>query len=76
MEVAGLNELPGSGSFSPGEESEYALHTFGAVFVEVGVDAGLGLVRLRRAVGRYSVGRIVRVNGKREILALGTDTDG
>jgi xanthine dehydrogenase YagR molybdenum-binding subunit len=59
MEAAGLNELPGSGSFSPGEESEYALHTFGAVFVEVGVDADLGLVRLRRAVGRYSVGRIV-----------------
>jgi xanthine dehydrogenase YagR molybdenum-binding subunit len=59
MGAAGLEELVGVGSFAPGEDDRYALHTFGAVFVEVGVDAELGLVRLRRAVGRYSVGRIV-----------------
>jgi hypothetical protein len=29
----------------------YAMRTFGAVFVEVGVDPALGLLRLRRAVG-------------------------
>jgi xanthine dehydrogenase YagR molybdenum-binding subunit len=59
MGAAGLEELIGVGSFSPGNADRYAFHTFGAVFVEVGVDPELGLVRLRRAVGRYSVGRIV-----------------
>jgi xanthine dehydrogenase YagR molybdenum-binding subunit len=59
MRAAGLDELVGEGSFSPRYDSPYALYTFGAVFVEVGVDPDLGMVRLRRAVGRYSVGRIV-----------------
>jgi xanthine dehydrogenase YagR molybdenum-binding subunit len=59
MTAAGLRELVGAGSFTPEQEGAYALHTFGAVFVEVGVDPELGIVRLRRAVGRYSVGRIV-----------------
>ena len=58
MSSAGIEELVGAGSFSP-EDSPYALHTFGAIFVEVGFDPELGIVRLRRAVGRYSVGRIV-----------------
>ena len=53
-----IEELVGAGSFTP-EPSPYALHTFGAIFVEIGVDPELGIVRLRRAVGRYSVGRIV-----------------
>ena len=59
MSSAGLDELVGEGEFSPDRDSPYAFHTFGAVFVEVGVDPELGIVRLRRAVGRYSVGRIV-----------------
>jgi xanthine dehydrogenase YagR molybdenum-binding subunit len=59
MRDAGLDELVGEGSFAPERDSPYAMHTFGALFVEVGVDPELGLVRLRRAVGRYSVGRIV-----------------
>jgi xanthine dehydrogenase YagR molybdenum-binding subunit len=59
MNAAGLQELVGTGSFEPDDDIPYALHTFGAVFVEVGVDVDLGLVRLRRAVGRYSVGRVV-----------------
>jgi xanthine dehydrogenase YagR molybdenum-binding subunit len=59
MSVAGIDELVGSGHFQPDNDIPYALHTFGAVFVEVAVDAELGLVRLRRAVGRYSVGRVV-----------------
>jgi CO/xanthine dehydrogenase FAD-binding subunit len=36
-----------------------AMCNFGVVFVEVGVDPELGLLRLRRAVGSYSVGRII-----------------
>jgi xanthine dehydrogenase YagR molybdenum-binding subunit len=58
MRSAGIEELVGVGSFSP-EDSPYALHTFGAIFVEVGFDPELAIIRLRRAVGRYSVGRIV-----------------
>ncbi|HYZ17044.1 MAG TPA: molybdopterin cofactor-binding domain-containing protein, partial [Candidatus Acidoferrum sp.] len=46
------------GHFAPAN-SEYAMFGFGGVFVEVGVDASLGLVRLRRCVGAYSAGRIV-----------------
>ncbi|WP_196455917.1 xanthine dehydrogenase family protein molybdopterin-binding subunit [Streptomyces spinoverrucosus] len=58
MRAVGAQELVGAGSFTP-QDSEYALHTFGAIFVEVGFDPDLGILRLRRAVGRYSVGRIV-----------------
>jgi xanthine dehydrogenase YagR molybdenum-binding subunit len=59
MRNAELDELAGEGSFAPEQDSQYAMQTFGAVFVEVGVDPELGLLRLRRVVGRYSVGRIV-----------------
>lgn len=59
MREAGLEELAGDGEFAPDSDSTYAFHTFGAIFVEVGVDPELGIVRLRRAVGRYSAGRIV-----------------
>jgi xanthine dehydrogenase YagR molybdenum-binding subunit len=58
MRSAGIDELVGVGSFSP-EDSPYALQTFGAIFVEIGFDPELGIIRLRRAAGRYSVGRIV-----------------
>ncbi len=59
MSAAGIEQLVGSGHFQPDDDIPYALRTFGAVFVEVGVDPELGLVRLRRVVGRYSVGRVV-----------------
>jgi xanthine dehydrogenase YagR molybdenum-binding subunit len=59
MRSAGLDELIGEGSFAPEKDSPYAMQTFGAVFVEVGVDPELGLLRLRRIVDRFSVGRIV-----------------
>ena len=59
MSAAGIDQLVGSGHFQPDDDIPYALRTFGAVFVEVGVDPELGLVRLRRVVGRYSVGRVV-----------------
>jgi len=34
-------------------------HSFGAIFAEVGVDAGLGMVRVKRVVAVYDVGRII-----------------
>jgi xanthine dehydrogenase YagR molybdenum-binding subunit len=58
MRAAGIDELAGVGSFTP-QDSGYALHTFGAVFVEIGFDPELAILRLRRVVGRYSVGKII-----------------
>ena len=68
MERAGIDELVGDGSFAlpgeaqmngDGEGTPYAMRTWGAIFVEVGVDPDFGLLRLRRAVGVYSAGRII-----------------
>jgi xanthine dehydrogenase YagR molybdenum-binding subunit len=42
-----------------GSGTPYAMQTWGANFVEVGVDRDLGLIRLRRVVARYSAGRII-----------------
>jgi xanthine dehydrogenase YagR molybdenum-binding subunit len=42
-----------------GAGTPYAMQTWGANFVEVGVDPDLGLIRLRRVVARYSAGRII-----------------
>ncbi|WP_430256855.1 molybdopterin cofactor-binding domain-containing protein [Neorhizobium sp. DAR64872/K0K18] len=39
--------------------AKVAMQTWGANFVEVGVDRDLGLIRLRRVVARYSAGRII-----------------
>ncbi len=37
----------------------FSMHSFGAVFVEVGVDPDVGIIRVRRALGVYGAGRIV-----------------
>ena len=80
MAQAGLDEVVGDGSFDlPGgaqfEEggagTAYAIRTFGAVFVEVGVDPELGLLRLRRATGSYSVGRIINPRTARSQMTGG-----
>ena len=42
-----------------GAGTPYAMQTWGVTFVEVGVDRDLGTLRFRRAVARYSAGRIV-----------------
>ncbi|MFJ2272376.1 xanthine dehydrogenase family protein molybdopterin-binding subunit [Streptomyces sp. NPDC087849] len=59
-EVAGNGEmvLPGGSSADAGAPG-VASRTFGAMFIEVGVDPDLGLLRLRRATGVYSVGAVV-----------------
>jgi xanthine dehydrogenase YagR molybdenum-binding subunit len=49
-----------SGDAVPGDASKrFSMHAFGAVFVEVAVDADLGQVRVRRIVGAYGAGRII-----------------
>lgn len=37
----------------------FSMHSFGAVFVEVGVDPDVGIIRVRRALGVYGAGRII-----------------
>lgn len=44
----------------PGPESrQYAMHAFGAQFVEVRVDADLGEIRVSRCVGAFGVGKVL-----------------
>jgi xanthine dehydrogenase YagR molybdenum-binding subunit len=80
MRRAGVSELVGDGAFAlpnnvpfdgNGAATPYAMRTFGVVFVEVGVDLELGLLRLRRAVGSYSVGRIVNPRTARSQMTGG-----
>jgi xanthine dehydrogenase YagR molybdenum-binding subunit len=60
MRRAGTSEIVGSGAYNPADYGKgFAMRAFGALFVEVGVDPELGLLRLRRAVGSYSVGRVI-----------------
>jgi xanthine dehydrogenase YagR molybdenum-binding subunit len=51
-------EIVVEGAWEPAE-TNYAMFTFGAVFVEARVDRALGLVRVPRCVGAYSVGRVI-----------------
>jgi xanthine dehydrogenase YagR molybdenum-binding subunit len=46
-------------SFTPPTEAKFAMNAYGAVFAEVGVDARLGIVRVRRMLAVYDAGRIV-----------------
>jgi xanthine dehydrogenase YagR molybdenum-binding subunit len=68
MRRANVPEVTGMGKFAFGEGvhwslngsgTPYAMQTWGANFVEIGIDRDLGLIRLRRAVARYSAGRII-----------------
>ena len=68
LDRAGIDELVGEGTFDlpggsqfnqDGEGTPCAIRTWGVIFTEVGVDPDFGLLRLRRAVGVYSAGRIV-----------------
>lgn len=80
MRQAGIAEIIGEGGFSlpgnvgfeeGGHGTPYAIRTFGAIFVEVAVDPELGLIRLRRAVGSYSAGRIINPNTARSQITGG-----
>jgi xanthine dehydrogenase YagR molybdenum-binding subunit len=54
----GAFDLPNGAPVDMGS-AEFPARTFGVIFVEVGVDPDLGLLRLRRATGVYSAGRII-----------------
>ncbi|UUU29302.1 xanthine dehydrogenase family protein molybdopterin-binding subunit [Streptomyces sp. CA-210063] len=55
-----LTHLEADGSYAGAPDpARHAYYAYGAVFTEVGVDATLGLVRVRRMLGVYDAGRIV-----------------
>ncbi|HEX8407458.1 MAG TPA: xanthine dehydrogenase family protein molybdopterin-binding subunit [Thermoanaerobaculia bacterium] len=50
----------------PQESSQqYSMHAFGAHFVEVGVDADLGIARVRRMVSAFAAGRVLNAKTAR-----------
>lgn len=73
---AGVSELAGDGAldipnFADSGLPGFPARSFGAVFMEVGVDPALGLVRLRRATGVYSAGRILNMRTARSQMIGG-----
>jgi len=60
LNAKGLGSLEAQARWDPAESgADRSIHTYGAVFVEVRVDAELGLVRMNRCVGVYGAGRII-----------------
>jgi xanthine dehydrogenase YagR molybdenum-binding subunit len=60
MNSTGRDALEVVESSKPGEESKtHSAHSFGAHFVEVGVDPDFGEVRIRRYVAAFAGGRII-----------------
>jgi xanthine dehydrogenase YagR molybdenum-binding subunit len=60
MESCDRDAIEATESSKPGkEEKTHSAHSFGAHFVEVGVDPDLGEVRVRRCVGAFAGGRII-----------------
>ncbi len=52
-------EARGDAKPDSAEQEKYSMNSFGAVFVEVRVDASLGVVQVSRMLGAYGVGRIL-----------------
>jgi xanthine dehydrogenase YagR molybdenum-binding subunit len=62
-EVVGMWDDPNYGA--------YSIHTYGAHFAEVGVDADTGEIRLRRMLGVFAPGRILNAKTARSQLIGG-----
>jgi xanthine dehydrogenase YagR molybdenum-binding subunit len=80
MREAGVSDITGEATFklpkgvpfnADGADTPYAMRTWGAVFVEIGVDPDFGILRLRRVVGSYSAGRIINPKTARSQLTGG-----
>ncbi|RKT21094.1 xanthine dehydrogenase molybdenum binding subunit apoprotein [Paraburkholderia sp. RAU2J] len=57
---SGGKPIEATSAVKPGDEKQkYSFHSFGAVFVEVHVDAELGTIRVPRVVAVYDVGRVL-----------------
>ncbi|WNC92354.1 xanthine dehydrogenase family protein molybdopterin-binding subunit [Paraburkholderia sp. FT54] len=69
---SGGKPIEASATVKPGDEKQkYSFHSFGAVFVEVHVDADLGTIRVPRVVGVYDVGRVLNEKTARSQLMGG-----
>ena len=56
----GDQPVEGNASLKPTlDQKQFAAHSFGAVFAEVGVDPQIGVVRVRRIVAVFDVGKII-----------------
>jgi xanthine dehydrogenase YagR molybdenum-binding subunit len=67
-----LERVDAVGAWNPtGQDTGYALTTFGAQFAEVAVDADFGLVRVRRLVGAFAPGRVLNPRTARSQLMGG-----
>jgi xanthine dehydrogenase YagR molybdenum-binding subunit len=62
---------PQAGSNAFGEHQDWSMHSYGAVFAEVRIDAALKIPRLARAVGVYSAGRIINPRTARSQMVGG-----
>lgn len=80
LRTAGLPDIVGEAQFTlpdnqafnvDGAGTPYAMRTWGAVFLEIGVDPDFGLLRLRRVVGSYSAGRIINPKTARSQITGG-----
>jgi xanthine dehydrogenase YagR molybdenum-binding subunit len=63
-------EAPGEAGDNP-EASRFAMHAFGAQFVEVRVDVDTGEVRVPRMLGIFGIGRIINAKTARSQLLGG-----
>jgi xanthine dehydrogenase YagR molybdenum-binding subunit len=62
-------EVTAKAELSEEEKKKASYHSFGAVFVEVGVDPDFGEVRVRRVTASYSIGRLLNVKtGRSQLL--------
>ncbi len=67
-----LDQIDATADTKPGpEKDQYAGYAFGAQFVEVHVDADLGMVRVNRMVGAFAAGRILNAKTARSQLLGG-----
>ncbi|GAQ60742.1 nicotinate dehydrogenase medium molybdopterin subunit [Streptomyces scabiei] len=55
----GRTHLEVTGTFTSTGDDWFSMYAYSAVFAEVAVDRRLGLVRMRRMLGVYDVGRII-----------------
>ncbi len=72
---SGREAIEAEGSWAPGGDvlgtGDYAMYTFGAVFVDVRVEADFGITRVARCVGAYSAGRIINPKTARSQMTGG-----
>lgn len=55
----GRTHLEVTGTFAPTGDDRFSMYAYNATFAEVAVDRRLGLVRVRRMLGVYDVGRVI-----------------